>query len=268
MTRERLTLHWSAGPESRPARQVEQYVEIDGRAEPAPRPQRQLLVEAAPSVQLTPAIFESTGQAIHVAYVIMAQPAQQDSMLRKSLVRILGSMANLSPALSSWLGQLRGEKSGTVDFEGLSAYDVRAQCALILTAVRTRLPEPERWAIEAKYCATEDEGRDGEKRYAFSSEKAAAIKRLSAWLVQTSVLGSIPRAAMDLMVAKLYVNHTKTEISYRALAAEFGGDHLRYFRAFKKVKQILRPLEDMAIARLHPYFVTQGIVIGQPTDAA
>lgn len=215
------------------------------------------------------AIFESTGQAIHVAYTIMAQPAQQDSMLRKSLVRILDSMSNLSPKLSEWLGQLRGEKSGTVNFEDLSAYDVRAQCALILFAVRTRLPDPERWALQAKYAHTDIEyaGRRV-KRYAFSSEKAEAIRALSRWLLQTSALTSVPVDVMDCMVGKFYANHAKTDISFRDLAKTFGGNHMTYARSFKQVKKLLRPLEDMAIGRLHPHFVEQGIVIDQQPEAA
>jgi len=215
------------------------------------------------------AIFESTGQAVHVAYTIMAQPAQQDSMLRKSLVRILDSMSNLSPRLSAWLGQLRGEKSGSVNFEGLSSYDVRAQCTLIILAVRTRLPDPEKWALQAKYAHTDIEycGRRV-KRHAFSPEKATAIRSLAGWLMQTSALKDMPRDVMDLMVGKFYANHAKTEISFRALAKEYGGNHMTYARAFKKVKSLLRPLEDMALGRLHPYFVEQGIVADQDLDAA
>ncbi|WP_136419959.1 hypothetical protein [Herbaspirillum sp. ST 5-3] len=229
------------------------------------------VVEAMSMIDQQPyqvAIFESTGQAIHVAYTIMSQPAQQDSMLRKSLVRILDAMSNLSPRLSAWLGQLRGEPSGTVHFDGLSSNDVRAQCALILLAVRTRLPDPEMWALQAKYCMTEYEDIGKKRRYAFSGEKAVAIKALSDWLVQTSAFADVPSSVMDCMVAKFYANHAKTEISFRQLAKTFGGDHLKYFRAYGKVKKILRPLEDMAVNRLSPYFAEQGIVMAHELSAS
>lgn len=231
------------------------------------------------------AVFETTGQAIHVAYAIMAQPATQDSMTRKSLVRMMDSMTFLPPGLNEWLEQLRGTRSATVHFDGLAPNEVRAQCAMIVNAIRTRLPKPEMWALQAKYAATEDEGRGANKRYAFSAEKAAAITSLSNWLVQTSApfkaqdfcgpmnvpamkelrspFHGIPIQAMDCMVGKFYTNHKKTEISYRTLASTFGGSRMTYARAFPKIKAHLRPLEQMAIKRLTPYFEERGVVLSQ-----
>jgi hypothetical protein len=212
------------------------------------------------------AIFESAGQAVHVAYTIMSQPAQQDSMLRKALVGMLAAMPELSPRLTAWFEQLRGTPSDTVHFGGLSSYDVRAQCALILLAVRTKLPEPEMWALQAKYAKTDEEAIDKKVRYAFSAEKAAAIRALSQWLVQTSAFESMPISAMDCMVAKFYTHQRKTEISFRDLAKTFGGNHMTYARAFPKVKKLLRPLESMALTRLQPYFAEQGVVFDQLAD--
>jgi hypothetical protein len=217
------------------------------------------VMEQAPVVP----VFESTGQAIHVAFTIMAQPAQQDCVLRKSLIRMLDSMNVLSPQLTNWMEQLRGTPSDTVHFDGLSSYDVRAQCSLILLAIETRLPEPERWALCAKYSATDHEGPKDKRRYAFSKVKSEAIKSLSDWIVESGLLSEIPRLAMDCMVAKFYANHAKTEISFRVLAKSFGGNHMAYKRAFDNVKARLRPLELMAVQRLSPYFEAQGIVMPQ-----
>ncbi|HVL76317.1 MAG TPA: hypothetical protein VM406_09890 [Noviherbaspirillum sp.] len=177
-------------------------------------------------------------------------------------------MNNLSPQLEQWLDQLRGTPSSTVNFEGLSANDVRAQCAMILAAVRTKLPEPEMWAIHAKYAATEHEetgprlasGEVRARRYAFSAMKIHAIEQLVGWLVQTSALREVPLAAMKCMVAKFYSNHAKVEISFRALAQEFGGNHMLYARTYKQLVVLLRPLEILAVRRLEPYFLQQGIV--------
>jgi hypothetical protein len=212
------------------------------------------------------AVFETTGQAIHVAYQIMAQPAMQDSMTRKSLVRMMDAMAFLSPQLTHWLQQLRGTPSNTINFDGLSPYDVRAQCAMVLSAVRTKLPPPEMWALQAKYAVPVEEGKGRHKRYAFSEENATAIKGLSNWLVQTSAFHSIGTSAMDCMVAKYYMHHKKTEISYRDLEKTFGGSRMTYARAFAKLKTMLRPLEVMAIARLTPYFEERGVVLGLDVD--
>lgn len=263
-----MTLGWSReGPDLAIAEQ-DVYVEYDGVDNLEQMAQLEVdnqiheMTEYAASSEAT-AIFENTGQAIHVAFTIMAEPAQQDSMLRKSLVRLLDAMPSLSPRLTAWFEQLRGTPSDTVHFDGLSSYDVRAQCAMILLAVRTRLPEPEMWALQAKYAKTDEERIEKKVRYAFSPEKAAAIRGLSHWLVQTSVFESVPLAAMDCMVAKFYAHQKNIEISYRTLAKTFGGSRMTYARAFPAVKKLLRPLEEMAIMRLEPYFAEQGIVVDQ-----
>ncbi len=211
----------------------------------------------------TRAIFESTGQAIHVAFLILAHDAQQDGMLRKALVRILEAIPMLTDEQDAWLQQLRGSPSSTVSFEGLSSNDVRAQCAMIMSAVKTKLPKTEMWALQAKYCRTDFEGPKESRRYAFSKEKADAIRALANWLADSKSLSAVPLLAIDCMVAKFYTNHKKTEISFRELARTFGGDHLVYFRTFQKVKVQLKPLEGIAIARLKPYFEEQGIVARQ-----
>ena len=104
------------------------------------------------------AIFENAGQAVHVAFLIMAQEATQDAPLRKALIRIMESIKLDSGNQRNWLDQLRGERgAGTVNFEGLSPGDIRAQCALITQAVKTNLPEIERWVLQAKYGQTDFE---------------------------------------------------------------------------------------------------------------
>lgn len=96
------------------------------------------------------AIFESVGQALHVSFLIMANEAQQEAPLRKALMRMLESL-DLSEGQNDWLQQLRGEKIGTVNFGGLSSNEVRAQCALVVSAVASKLPDPEKWCIQAKF---------------------------------------------------------------------------------------------------------------------
>ncbi|HWT62442.1 MAG TPA: hypothetical protein VN150_07625, partial [Ochrobactrum sp.] len=83
-------------------------------------------------------------------FLIMSVEAQQDSPLRKSLIRIMNDVT-LSDDQAEWLAQLQGTSSDSVNFSGLSSSDVRAQCALILSAVESKLPKQEMWAVQAKY---------------------------------------------------------------------------------------------------------------------
>jgi hypothetical protein len=101
-------------------------------------------------------IFEDAGQAVHVAFLVMAQPARQDAPFRKALMRSMESI-NLSKEQRHWLDQLRGEASGRVNFAGLDMNEVRAQCVMITQAVATKLPDPERWVLLAKYGGIEFE---------------------------------------------------------------------------------------------------------------
>lgn len=103
------------------------------------------------------AIFENAGQAVHVAFLVMAQEATQDAPLRKALIRAMESV-QLEAGQQHWLDQLRGAQSGgSVNFDGLSPGDIRAQCALITQAVTTNLPAVERWVLQAKYGQTDFE---------------------------------------------------------------------------------------------------------------
>lgn len=95
------------------------------------------------------AIFANVGQAVHVAYLVMSQPAMQQAPFRKALIRAMETI-KLAPDQSEWLDQLRGAPSDSVNFGGLTGDEVRAQCVMIKQAV-THLPDPERWALEAKY---------------------------------------------------------------------------------------------------------------------
>lgn len=204
------------------------------------------------------AVFESAGQAVQVAYLILAQEAQQDAPLRKALIRVMESVRLVSAGQRAWLDQLRGTPSGTINFSGLGMGDVRAQCVLVIRAVATKLPAPEMWALQAKFGHTEHEDVDGRRRFAFSGERINAIKCLSDWL-RPSFPG-LNGFALDCMLGKLYANHKRMEISFRDLARSFGGTHPTYSRAFVRMKVMVRDLEQLALVRLDVHLREQGVV--------
>jgi hypothetical protein len=214
------------------------------------------------------AVFGNTGQAVHVAFLVMGQEATQDAPLRKALIRVLESI-QLDGKQRDWLAQLRGASSDSINFGGLTSNEVRAQCAMITQAVK-HLPPPEMWALQARFGHTEYEdldteqlpGQEPRRRFAFSAERIGAIKGLSDWL-----LPSFPQLsgfALDCMLGRLYANHKKMGISYRDLADSFGGSAMKYQRATTKLKQKLQELERQAIARLEERFVADGVAL--PTE--
>lgn len=95
------------------------------------------------------AIFANVGQAVHVAFLVMSQPAMQQAPFRKALIRAMESI-KLEEYQQEWLEQLRGAPSDSVNFGGLTGDEVRAQCVMIKQAV-AHLPDPERWTLQAKY---------------------------------------------------------------------------------------------------------------------
>lgn len=208
---------------------------------------------------MSTAIFQTTGQALHVAFLIMSVEARQESPLRRALLQIMGQQEELTKKQRDWMDQLIGEGSGTVNFGGLSSDEVRAQCAMVTQSVKDHLPAPEMHVIHARFIPTEVEDlEDNRKRYYFSQERVDAVKALSDY-VQPSYQ-SIRREAMDCLVAKVFVDHKKTEISFRDLASSFKSSHMTYARAFPKIKETMKTLEMRAIERLTPYFKETGLI--------
>jgi hypothetical protein len=203
------------------------------------------------------AVFENVGQAVHVSFLIMAQEAKQDAPLRAALIRAMESVV-LSGRQRCWLDQLRGASTGRINFGGLNGNEVRAQCALVLQAVKHRLPATEMWVLQAKYGETDFEDVDGKRRFAFSAERIDAIKGLSDWF--RPLFPSVPSQAIDCMLGRLFANHKQLDITVRDLAASFGGSRMSYQRASKKMQDHLREMERIAFQRLTPSFVAQGVV--------
>jgi hypothetical protein len=204
-------------------------------------------------------IFQSAEQAVQVAFVVMSHEASPGTPFRSALLRVMEQIDLPSEQQRHWLDQLRGDRVGTVNFDGLSTLDVRAQCAVIAQAIKTRLPAEEMWVLQAKYGVTDFEGEGSERRFAFSAERIAAIQGLSKWMAPK--FSRIKPLALDVMLGRMFANHKRIDISSRDLAAQFKGSHTKYVRASFKMKNLLRGLEDQAIERLEPYFAESGLIL-------
>ncbi|MGS1020268.1 hypothetical protein [Burkholderia glumae] len=206
------------------------------------------------------AIFHSTSQALHVAFLVMAQPIREKNAFRLALIQIMEMQPTLTARQRIWLNQLIGDVGeSTVNFAGLGMDDVRAQCAVVVSAVRSKLPDIERWAVLARYGQLGDERvPDGTKRFFFLRERSEAIQQLSAWLAPS--FDGISLMALDCLLARRYANHAKVDTSFRDLAKSFGGNHMTYKRAHDKIGDRVREVEARAEGILTPYFEKTGLI--------
>ncbi|MDR0703192.1 MAG: hypothetical protein LBF61_12495 [Azoarcus sp.] len=192
-------------------------------------------------------IFRSTSQALHFAYLIEAYGVSIDSVMSKAIRRIMME-------LGIWN---TGEPS-TVNFGGLSALEVRAQCAMIRAAVRSRLPGPESWAVEARYGINKIITENGQHYIVFQSYRYDAVLRLGDWLRPS--FPALSPITVDILVARAV---DKRVCTYRAMAKQMGISKDACARALKRIRERLQELENIAIDRLTPQFVADGLVAPQ-----
>jgi hypothetical protein len=188
-------------------------------------------------------IFRSTGQAVHFAFVIEACDAAIDSPMGIALRRIM-------KAMGVW-------DSGTppsIDFGNLSPMEVRGQCAMIRAAVHDRLPDLERWAVQARY-GIRVARRDGDPPV-FSRDRWAAIRSIGAALAPAL---DVEAQAATLLVARA-IDARTCHITVRRMVEDFGRSAMFWSRAARTVRDRLYALENSAFDRLEPSFIADGLV--------
>ncbi|MET3431448.1 hypothetical protein ABIC71_000926 [Herbaspirillum seropedicae] len=210
------------------------------------------------------AIFKDVGHALHTAFLVIANEPRQGCVTRSMLLQMMATIdleapdRQLTPGQAEWFSSLKGSPAGTIDFSGLTDDEIRAQCAMIVSAVRSKLPVAEMNVVLARYGATEFEDVDGQRRWSFSRERGQAILALAEWI--RPMLSNVPPMAVDSLLARQFANHVKTKISVRDLAASFGCSKSTFHRASAVVRDHVRQLEAMARDRLYTYFVEQGVI--------
>jgi hypothetical protein len=190
------------------------------------------------------AIFESTEQALHVSFLILSVPAMGENKFRQFLIKVMEVAPSLSKRQQVWLDQLKGAPSETVNFSGLDQIEVRGQCAMIVAAVRDRLPSTERGALLARYGIGED--------------KQAGVVRLALHARRSCGLGLKPCAKLT---ARHYLPKSERDaLSFRDLADEFKVTKDKLYRASIWMAKQYRAMENLGIARLDAKFKAQGVV--------
>lgn len=194
------------------------------------------------------ALFADVSHALHVSYLVLSLPPRQKSGFRSMLIHVLDGLERPNQAQRDWLAQLQGPDKG-YDPDRLTTHEFRAQCAMVTSAARTRLPSPEYGAVLA--------------RFAHGEEKLAGCKQLAVYARRSCGITALT-LLLDL-TARHYLPRTRRQsLTIRALAEKHKVDRNRVFRAAKWMEDNFRALENMALERLEPKFIAHGLV--EPRD--
>lgn len=210
------------------------------------------------------AIFESTEQALQVSFMVVSLPVRQKNTFKMVLVQALESVGTLSACQADFLAYLRGKKSSAINFDGMSAEEVRAQCAMVIAAVNDRLSGPERDAIWIKY-ARGIPSRPGSASVAAdpgvppSIEWKRGVFAMASYLRETLGIES-RNAVMALIAAHTFPNQRQSAFSYANISKDCGVPLRTLERAAFKIRKRLRELEGAGIAKLATGFEADGLV--------
>lgn len=189
------------------------------------------------------AIFLTTvGGAVHFAFLIQAYPSSPESVL----ARVLRENVQAGDV---W----NGPRIRTIDFSGMNALEVRAECAGIRAAIARILTPLECATIHARHGLTNYEDEDGERRFYFDSERVKALQHL-ATVLASPLYPDMPAPVLDVLVARHYADKKTTPITLRQIAETFGRSHTFYGKIATDVGQRLDRIEMRALDQLTPYF--------------
>jgi hypothetical protein len=210
------------------------------------------------------AIFESTQQALHVGFLVVSLPPRQKNTFRLALIQILESIGTLSRRQAEFLDYLHGSRSGTIDFEGLTSDEVRAQCAMVVAATRDQLPDPERFATWIRY-ARGIPARPKSAEFAAdpgippSMEWKRGVFGMANYLRPTLNISNRD-AIMALLAAHAFPHQRERDFSYASISKDCTIPVRTLERAAFTIRKRMRGLEDQAIQRLTPLFQRDGLV--------
>ena len=190
------------------------------------------------------AIFRSTQHALHLAYLIMADPVKEKNGLRIALIRIIESIGTLNKRQASFLEYLYGEK-GSVNFDGLDALEIRGQCAMITAAVKDQLQQAERYAVWVRYAR----GTERKEGVIWVSKKLRPAVNVNLNAVRYLVAEqSLPKEERDPQKTFRYISD-QTDVPIRTLE-----------RAAMTIRKQLAAYQNSAYDKLTPMFERDGLV--------
>lgn len=182
------------------------------------------------------AVFRSTGQALHVAFLMEILPPTQKV-----------STQLLIESLREQTGKVERRIASTINTAGISPLEFRGQCAMVRAAAADHLTTPEHGAIRA--------------RYGHQLTKSAGVQALAEYLAPIADLGH--DLAMRAVVWGVYhkgSQRAKDRLSLSAIERETGITRHRLRKAQAIVIKHGEALEARAAATLGDLFARTGLV--------
>jgi hypothetical protein len=216
------------------------------------------------------AIFESVEQALHVSFMVISLPSRQKNTFRLALIQALEQVGDLTNRQQATLEYLRGTRTeSTINFEGLNGDEVRAQCAMVVAAVRDRLSTDERNAIWLRYARgiparprgaglAADAGVPPSKEW-----KQAIFEVANRFRKEEGVLSR--EAIMAVIAGHAFPHQRETDFSYVNIARATGANERTLRRTAMTVRKWLRLYESSAVCTLEPIFSAHGVVVSGET---
>jgi hypothetical protein len=195
-----------------------------------------LAARAAPSVPKGDPVFTSTRQALHVSFMFEVLPATQKSQMQMVLERMLeqaGVVEELEPH----------ERS--IDFQGLTGLEVRAQCAMVVGSVGSKCTAPEIAALWT--------------RFGLRRRQADGVRELAEY-VGPMLVTSNRTAVLAMIWGKFARDGKRSDFSLHKIAGELGGHVTTNTRDQQSIARYQRSLEARGVERLDEYFKATGLV--------
>ncbi|WP_321789288.1 hypothetical protein [Burkholderia pyrrocinia] len=216
------------------------------------------------------AIFENTQQALHVSFLVTSLPPRQKQQFRLALIQILESVGHLTDRQAQFLDYLYGSSSGTINFEGLNGDEIRAQCAMVVGAVRDHLLKPERNAVWLRYACgmparPATATRAADPGIPPSSEWKRALVEMRTYL-RPSLTVTDSKAIMALIAGHSQTRQRQDGLSYRAISEETRITVRTLERNAQIIRRRLIGLEQQAVKRLTPLFERNNVTFPESVE--
>lgn len=191
------------------------------------------------------AIFFTTSQALHFSYLIQAYEAAPESLLARIVRQHVEQCDVWEP-----------RRPKTIDFSGLNALEIRAECANVRAHVKRLLPPLEHAVVLARYGLTDYEDEGGQRRFFFDRERNGAVMYLSEKWAQPQ-FAELDKRVLFVLITRHYAHKKTMPITLRQIADTFGRNHTFYGRIAHKLTAKLTAIENRALDTLDDVFKAQ-----------